>query len=144
MYTNNINQRGDDREAEGNALLMRRMATPYRGFESLSLRKIFTTKTRRKSLEFKLGLVGFEPTTPCVGNTDSKSTELQALLKKHSSCFNLNLFSEYVFPKKTFLGASPSPKISVWVLRRFWGKIKNDLSFLTNFGLQYNWLEPVE
>ena len=28
----------DDREAEGNALLMRRMATPYRGFESLSLR----------------------------------------------------------------------------------------------------------
>lgn len=31
-------QGGDDREAEGNALLMRRMATPYRGFESLSLR----------------------------------------------------------------------------------------------------------
>jgi hypothetical protein len=30
--------RGDDREAEGNALLMRRMETPYRGFESLSLR----------------------------------------------------------------------------------------------------------
>ena len=29
---------GDDREAEGNALLMRRMVNPYRGFESLSLR----------------------------------------------------------------------------------------------------------
>ena len=61
--------RGDDREAEGNALLMRRMATPYRGFESLSLRK------KNRNL---LGLVGLEPTTPCVGNTDSKSTELQA------------------------------------------------------------------
>lgn len=68
--------RGDDREAEGNALLMRRMATPYRGFESLSLRK-----KNKKILTFNsanLGLVGIEPTTPCVGNTDSKSTELQA------------------------------------------------------------------
>ncbi len=30
----------------------------------------------------QLGLVGFEPTTPCVGNTDSRSTELQALFHR--------------------------------------------------------------
>jgi len=31
-----------------------------------------------KKVIFKLGLVGIEPTSTCVGNTYSKSTELQA------------------------------------------------------------------
>lgn len=44
---------GDDREAEGNALLMRRMATPYRGFESLSLRNLLV-KERCKGPSFLL------------------------------------------------------------------------------------------
>lgn len=39
-------------------------------------------KDTRRLIEKFLGLVGFEPTPPCVGNTDSKSTELQAQMFK--------------------------------------------------------------
>lgn len=45
--------------------------------ETHSLLKKETKLSEGLEKEF-LGLVGFEPTTPCVGNTDSKSTELQA------------------------------------------------------------------
>lgn len=48
------NFRGDDREAEGNALLMRRMATPYRGFESLSLRTRQKASRILETAEFRL------------------------------------------------------------------------------------------
>ena len=65
-----MTKRRDDREAEGSALLMRRSPKDYRGFESPSL--------RIDILYLLLSLVGIEPTTSCVGNTNSKSTELQA------------------------------------------------------------------
>jgi hypothetical protein len=50
----NVKKRGDDREAEGNALLMRRMATPYRGFESLSLRNKKKTEPVKNKIGFCL------------------------------------------------------------------------------------------